>query len=1145
MRFPGLGLLFLGILFSFTHQAQQMPVVYGQNRVQYKSFDFSHYTSDHFHTYFYVGEQDLAKYVIKACEREHNRITGLLDIKSKKKIDVVLYNQLSEINQTNLGSSANLNDNNGSFSLPEDKMVLYFNGNHEHLDDQIRLALARIFIQGRHRYFQREVVGNTADWHEEGLIRYIAYGWNTNFENQLRTGMLEGRYQRLDKLSQDDAAFVGQSLWHYLEEVYGQEVVKNLLYLSRINRSLDNAFVFALSTNVEATLGLWYAYYMDRFQRESKRYNRPEGDAVTPKFRKDRSYYNFRLHPEHTHIAYASNRQGRQIVHIYSLAKKKNKKWIRNGFRTNSLFTDNGNPLLAWSPTGDRLAAFIEKRGKTELRIFTLKTSKTQRFPVRKFQKVIDFSWMPDGKSFVLSAMNRGEVNLYTYKLASTTTTPLTQDFYDDLSPQFVKVNETEGILFLSNRPDTKNTEEHFTNQEFNATHFDLYFIDLLHDNSLYRVTRSPDALKHSPASFDSDHYQFVSAENGISNRYLGYFIEVFDHFDILYTVKYKATNEIDSLLLREDVVLDSVIDRENVVVLAKEQRPVYRIEGEHFPVTRNLFSLQEQCVAGNKVLEVYHLKGKPRLFIKPLLLDSLVLDSTDYIGKQINRKKLSPPKPSTRTKQEPQQTILPNSNPDSNWFQSEFLRGNRLLVTDSSFVLTPQLVSPADEKNYSFTFGKVRPYFVRFSVEDVSANLFDNQLLMTRYQPFDPYNPGFYNNNVKANFQLSMTDLLGNHKLTGGLRMPWNFNFRNLDWYLSYSYLEKRLDHKFTFFYGSQYGKSDTRVPFTNIQLPPGYIMDYMIKTTQLEWEMKYAIDVWQSVRGGISWRNDRAKLISQDEFTLKSRYLPENWIFLRLSYVFDNTIPVMENIRQGTQFTFWGEFHKRFPTKEKTIGDRIDFSYPGWDNTWFSVFGFDLRHHQQVYRQITWSSRLSWGSSVGNSRLIYYLGGLDNWFSTGATFDNTTPINFQSDYAYQTVATPLRGFLQNIRNGNSYILFNTELRIPIFTAFRPIPPKIEFLRNFTLVGFLDAGTAWEGMNPFSDSNPLFNELYPNPADAPIPSTVLRIKKYRNPLVFGLGPGIRSTLFGFFLRADLAWGWDSGEWSKSPRLYFSMIKDF
>jgi hypothetical protein len=202
-------------------------------------------------------------------------------------------------------------------------------------------------------------------------------------------------------------------------------------------------------------------------------------------------------------------------------------------------------------------------------------------------------------------------------------------------------------------------------------------------------------------------------------------------------------------------------------------------------------------------------------------------------------------------------------------------------------------------------------------------------------------------------------------------------------------------------------------------------------------------------------------------------------------------------------------------------------------------------LRHHQQVYRQITWSSRLSWGSSVGNSRLIYYLGGLDNWFSTGATFDNTTPINFQSDYAYQTVATPLRGFLQNIRNGNSYILFNTELRIPIFTAFRPIPPKIEFLRNFTLVGFLDAGTAWEGMNPFSDSNPLFNELYPNPADAPIPSTVLRIKKYRNPLVFGLGPGIRSTLFGFFLRADLAWGWDSGEWSKSPRLYFSMIKDF
>lgn len=1144
MRFFGSRLLILGLLITLNLQAQQMPVVYGQNRVQYKSFDFSHYTSDHFHTYFYVGEQDLAKYVIKACEQEHTRLSGLLDIKSKKKIDVVLYNQLSEINQTNLGASANLNENNGNFSLPEDKMVLYFNGNHAHLDEQIRLALARIFIQGRHRYFQREVVGNTADWHEEGLIRYLAYGWNTAFENQLRAGMLGGKYKRLDKLSQEDADFVGQSLWHYLEEIYGLDAVKNLLYLSRINRSLDNAFVFALSTNVEATLEQWYLFYMDRFQRESQRYTLPQGEQVNPRFRKNTQYYRFRLHPQHTHIAYASNRQGRQMVHIFSLDKKKGKRWIKNGFRSNSLFTDNGNPLLAWSPNGDRLAAFIEKRGKTQLNILTMKSGKTEKFPVRKFQKVIDFSWLPDGKSLVLSAMNRGEVNIYTYKLASTTTTPLTQDFYDDLSPQFVKVNDTEGILFTSNRPRTENIEEHYTNQNFNANQFDLYFIDLVHDNALYRVTRSPFAKKHSPASFDQDHYQFISDENGISNRYLGYWVEVFDHYDVMYTIRYRSSNEVDSILLREDVTLDSAIDTENIFILRKDRRPVYRIEGEYFPATRNLFSIEEQSVAGNKVLEVYSMKDKPSLYLRPLVFDSLVQDSSDYIRKQISTRSLVVPEAVPAKKDQPKQVILA-IDPEPNWFQSEFIRGNRLLQSDSASAILPPVNTPVDDNSYTFSFGKVRPYFVRFSVEDVSANLFDNQLLMTRYQPFDPFNPVFNNNNVKANLQLSITDLLGNHKLIGGVRMPWNFNFRNLDWYLSYAYLEKRLDHKFTFFYGSQYGKSDTRVPFTSIQLPPGYIMDYMIKTIQLEWEMKYALDVWQSIRGGISWRNDRAKLISQDEFTLKSRYLPENWIFLRLSYVFDNTIPVLENIRQGTQFTFWGEFHKRFPTKEQTIGDRIDISYPGWDNTWFSVFGFDLRHHQPVYRQITWSSRLSWGSSVGNARLIYYLGGLDNWFSSGATFDNTTPVNFQSNYAFQTVATPLRGFLQNIRNGNSYILLNTELRIPIFTAFRPIPPKIEFLRNFTIVGFLDAGTAWEGMNPFSDSNPLFNESYPNPTDAPIPSTVLRIKKFRNPLVFGVGPGIRSTLFGFFLRADLAWGWDSGEWSKSPRLYFSMLRDF
>ena len=60
---------------------------------------------------------------------------------------------------------------------------------------------------------------------------------------------------------------------------------------------------------------------------------------------------------------------------------------------------------------------------------------------------------------------------------------------------------------------------------------------------------------------------------------------------------------------------------------------------------------------------------------------------------------------------------------------------------------------------------------------------------------------------------------------------------------------------------------------------------------------------------------------------------------------------------------------------------------------------------------------------TSFGRSKLIYYLGGVDNWtnFSqTTPTFIplNEIPINENENYAYQAVATNLRGFPQNIRN-------------------------------------------------------------------------------------------------------------------------------
>ncbi|MBL0043835.1 MAG: hypothetical protein IPP33_05290 [Flavobacteriales bacterium] len=58
--------------------------------------------------------------------------------------------------------------------------------------------------------------------------------------------------------------------------------------------------------------------------------------------------------------------------------------------------------------------------------------------------------------------------------------------------------------------------------------------------------------------------------------------------------------------------------------------------------------------------------------------------------------------------------------------------------------------------------------------------------------------------------------------------------------------------------------------------------------------------------------------------------------------------------------------------------------------------------------------------------------MGGVDNWLFPKVNADN--PIDATQNYFYQSLVLPVRGFFYNTRNGNSFAVMNTELRVPIF---------------------------------------------------------------------------------------------------------------
>ena len=177
----------------------------------------------------------------------------------------------------------------------------------------------------------------------------------------------------------------------------------------------------------------------------------------------------------------------------------------------------------------------------------------------------------------------------------------------------------------------------------------------------------------------------------------------------------------------------------------------------------------------------------------------------------------------------------------------------------------------------------------------------------------------------------------------------------------------------------------------------------------------------------------------------------------------------------------------------------------------------------------------------------MVYYLGGVDNWATIGsATDENGDDKKFDFDqniaqnqnYSFQALATNMRGFKQNSRNGNTFAAINNEIRIPIIKYFSKKPIKSEFWGNLQVVGFGDIGTAWTGNNPFSDEN-AFNTV--TTIDGPL---TIRLENKKNPIIGSYGFGFRTKIWGYFGRFDYAYGVEDGQ-VLEPRVHLSLGLDF
>ena len=135
----------------------------------------------------------------------------------------------------------------------------------------------------------------------------------------------------------------------------------------------------------------------------------------------------------------------------------------------------------------------------------------------------------------------------------------------------------------------------------------------------------------------------------------------------------------------------------------------------------------------------------------------------------------------------------------------------------------------------------------------------------------------------------------------------------------------------------------------------------------------ISYPFDVTKSVRINVGVRKDRVVASTFDDVSLKAPDISKTYGLLHVEYVYDNTVNPAQNIWNGIRYKAYMDWNTQL-SKLATTEGRYTFN-----------LGFDARAYYPIYRNFIWAGRVAADFSWGNQKLIYYLGGIDNWFMLG----------------------------------------------------------------------------------------------------------------------------------------------------------------
>jgi len=1133
------GLFFYSLIF-----AQLSTTEFGKNRVQYKKFKWAYYQTDNFNSYYSQNGEPLAKYVAQLAEKELPDIESFVEYGLQRRANIVIYNSYDEMQQSNIGLSLDWQTSGGITKLVNNKMLVYYNGDHANLRRQVRSGLAKILLDNilfgddLGEFAANQALLDLPKWLTDGYVDYAAENWSPDLDDKLKSAILSGTYRNFYQLAFDKPLLAGHAFWYYVSEKYKKENVTYFLYLARVYRNLNSASNRIAKKKFREVLKDFMAYQQDRYDKDIRgRRNQPKGSVqTTEEINAHKNFFRYSPNPAPRSQTYAITeyKNGKYCVVLHENFINR-KVLLKTGVLMEESEVNPNYPLIAWDGKGNNLAVVYNAEGKVKLFVYDLlKKYKTIKQDIPDFDQVQDVKYMLDKNTLLFSAVRNGQSDIFSYKIDNQSVEQITNDVYDDLDASFVAFPGKTGILYSSNRP----TAQAKTGDTIlpSDNHYNIFLVDNWNKSEFKQISQLS-RLKYGnaryPVQYNTAHFTYVSDENGIGNRWAGFFTTRRAGVDTVYKIGDDILHNPDAHDLDSVLNVNKKNEPDSVFTFSLTNDSAYV-----FPLTNYQSSLKETKIAGdNGVVSEVRQEGD-LLFMYKLKVDDNNLKKrninprpTDFRRKSIEADRIANMQAAKLI-----QSAIADTARKKDAFENEFENEKKDStsraangVTDDRFSsLPPSVLNKA--KHYD--------YKLKFFGDNVSAG-FSNDVLANRYQPYTGSLPivmnstGGFNGLLKA----SVFDVMEDLRFTGAIRIPLintvgtgvgisngtgdNSPFIGTnsslfdaggEWFARFDYLKKRLDYSAVYYRQTQVGSISN--------------FDVKLYTNLYQGIVKYPFDKLKSIRLAVGVRTDNYVTRGTDDVSLKRPNDKQSFLLTHLEYVYDNTIIPTTNIYKGLRYKIYLDFNNNLK-KDTNNGGRGNFN-----------FGTDVRYYYPIYRNFIWAGRLGADFSWGNQKTLYYLGGADGWLFPKA---NTGITPQDPDYAYQSLAVNMRGFNQNVANGNNAVVMNSEFRLPVFTTFFNKPINNAFLRNFQLTQFIDLGSAWNGAYNKIERPHI---VYTDNSD-PLNPVSINIKAGGiGPFVGGYGFGARSTLLGYFLKLDAAWSMDRFFRGK-PIWYFGMGIDF